>query len=124
MQKKYKNYTNKQNAEFSKKNYDHWKKESLKKKGYFIIFNGFLENSILSKISGGALKMYLFLGIHSNNRTGESYYSIKSMSQYFKKSERTISNWLNELEQLKLIERFQLEVNGVSHTFLSPYSNQ
>lgn len=47
--------------------------------------------------------------------------SIDTISKYFKKSKRTISNWLQELEEKKLIKRLQLENNGVAHTFLIPY---
>ncbi|MGW7816520.1 helix-turn-helix domain-containing protein, partial [Staphylococcus xylosus] len=83
--------------------------------------NGFLEKKYLNKISGGALKLYVYLGIHSENATGESFYKIKSISDYFNVSERTVSNWFRELLKLRLIERYQLELNGVSHTYLNVY---
>lgn len=108
-------------AEMSRKNYEVWKTNSLENAGFFIIFNGFLEQRILKKISGNALKLYVFLGIKADNYTGESYYSIASMAKYFGKSERTINNWLNELDQLNLIRRVQFQHNKVSHTFLQPY---
>jgi len=111
-----------------KKRYSSWKKKSLNESGFFVIFNGFLDEkkplshkALLQEISGGALKLYIFLGIKSDNFTGESYYSIKSIANYFGKSERTINNWFNELEKLNLIYRAQLEYNGVSHTYLQTY---
>lgn len=104
-----------------KYNYSLWKKDSLDSKGFFVIFNGFLENGHLRRISGGALKLYVFLGIKSDNFTGESYYSLESIANYFEVSTRTISNWFLELEQRKLIVRYQLEFNGVSHTYLNTY---
>lgn len=105
----------------SRKNYSIWKSNSLDSAGFFVIFNGFLDNNILQKISGNALKLYVFLGIKSDNSTGESYYTISSMAKYFKKSERTINNWINELEKLNLIRRVQFQKNKVAHTFLQPY---
>jgi len=108
-------------AKMSKENYKIWKNNSLEYAGYFVVFNGFLEQKILKKISGNALKLYIFLGIKSDNYTGESFYSIKSMAEYFEKSERTINNWIAELEQLNLITRVQFKHNNVSHTFLQPY---
>jgi len=101
--------------------YKEWKKVSLDNKGFFIIFNGFLDNGILRDITGGALKLYVYLGIKSDNSTGESFYTIAKMAEYFEVSERTIANWLKELEKLHLIIRYQLKFNGVSHTYLNIY---
>lgn len=114
--------TNGQFASRSRSNYSAWKRESLDTAGFFVVFNGFLEHDILKKISGNALKLYIFLGIKSDNSTGESYYSIPSMAKYFGKSERTINNWISELESMNLIRRVQLQYNKVSHTFLQPYN--
>lgn len=101
--------------------YEKWKQNGLRDSGYFIIFNGFLDNNILQKISGGALKLYVYLGIKSNNTTGESFYKIETMAEYFQVNTRTITNWINELKQNNLIARYQLKFNGVSHTYLRPY---
>ena len=108
-------------ARLDRENYRQWKKESLKNGGYFIVFNGFHSNGYLKKISGNALKLYLYLGIHSNNVTGESFHGIETISKYFGKNERTIYNWFNELVKLNLIRRSQLEFNGPAHTFIQPY---
>lgn len=101
--------------------YSTWKKNSLQDAGYFIVFNGFLENNLLKNISGGALKLYIFLGISADNYTGESFYKIETIANYFEVSTRTISNWIKELEKLNLIYRSQIKFNSVSHTFLKPY---
>lgn len=113
---------NTKKSELLKKNYDIWKRDALNNNGFFIIFNGFVDQNILTKISGGALKLYIFLGIKSNNKTGESFYTISQMADYFQTSERTISNWILELEKLNLIIRYQLKFNSVAHTFLNPYN--
>lgn len=113
--------TNKQLAELYKNNYSEWKKSGLENEGYFIIFNSFQKNDKLKKISGNALKLYIYLGINSSNSTGETWHSNTSISKYFNKSERTIRNWMKELEDLNLIRRMQLDYNGPSHTFLQTY---
>lgn len=46
------------------------------------------------------------------------------MAAYFKKDKRTISNWIGKLEKVGMIERIQLEMNGVAHTFLRPYGEK
>jgi len=112
---------NKKKALLVKENYAIWKQKGLDEHGFFIIFNGFLENDLLQKISGGALKLYVFLGIKSDNKTGESFYTISYMADYFKVSERAISKWISELESFNLIIRYQLKFNGVSHTYLNLY---
>ncbi|MCT0010654.1 helix-turn-helix domain-containing protein (plasmid) [Weissella cibaria] len=112
---------NRERAKVVTENYRVWKKQSLEDAGYFIIFNGFLESNILNRISGGALKLYIFLGLRSDNKTGESFYKIKTMSEYFGVNDRTITNWLRELEKLNLIKRMQLGYNSVSRTYLVPY---
>lgn len=113
--------SNKNKAMIQKNNYSNWKKDSLDNNGFFVIFNGFLEKEYLKNISGGALKLYVYLGINSNNTTGESFYKLTSIANYFGVSERTVSNWFKELLKLRLIERYQLELNGVSHTYLNVY---
>jgi len=109
-------------ARLDRENYKYWKKNNLNSSGYFIIFNGFKDNSYLKTISGNALKLYVYLGIHSNNETGESFHGVETISKYFGKSERTVYNWFNELVELHLIRRSQLIFNGPSHTFIQPYN--
>lgn len=113
---------NKKKAEHYKNTFNNWKTTKLlNNSGFFIIFNEFESKNILKHINGNALKLYIFLGIHSNNTTGDSWYSIETICNYFGKSPRTISYWIDELEKANLIRRMQLEVNKTAHTYLQPY---
>lgn len=98
-----------------------WKQKSLKSQGYFVVFNSFLEEGYLRNLSGGAVKLFIYLGIVSKNNSGESFHSVESMAKYFGVSKKTIYSWINELEEASLLTRMQLDINAVSHTFLRPY---
>ncbi len=100
--------------------YKSWKINSLNKELYFIIFESF-SDELLSEISGGALKLYVFLGLKSDHYYGYSWFSIKKLADYFKVSERTVSTWIKELIELKLIERVVLDEYAFSLTVLKPY---
>lgn len=113
--------TNKELANSLKTNYSKWKKKSLEEKGYFVIFNALQNTDKLKTITGNALKLYIYLGLNSDNFTGEVWHSNARIAKYFNKSERTIRYWMKELESLNLIKRFQLNFNGESHVFLQPY---
>lgn len=89
------------------------------KNGFFPVFQDFKE--ILPNLSGGSVSLFIYMGLHSNNQTGECFHSIDKISNFFDKSPRTISKWISELEEAKLIKRLQLEINGPSHTFIRPY---
>ena len=102
--------------------YSDWRKEQFyKNEGFFPVFNDF--RYLMRFLSPGAISLYIYLGLHSNYKTGEVFHSLGKIAIYFGKSTRTISNWMKELEELNLIKREQFEVNKVSHTFLQPYSN-
>lgn len=101
-------------------NYKKWKSEGLEKGGYFVIFNGF-KSKHLREISGQALKLYIYMGLHSGNFTGESWHSAETIKEYFGVSIRTIQNWISELENIGLIKRLQKRPNSVSYTYLIPY---
>jgi uncharacterized protein YeeX (DUF496 family)/sarcosine oxidase delta subunit len=112
------------NGEFAiilKKNYEEWKRQGLSNNGYFIIFDSFMGSYKLKNISGNALKLYIYFGINSKNMTGEVWHSNKSIATYFEKSERTIRDWVKELEDMHLIRRMQLKFNGEAHTYIQPY---
>lgn len=97
-----------------------WRDEKfLNKEGFFPLFHDFKE--YLPKISSGSISLFVYIGLHSNNQTGECYHDINRIADYFNKSPRTISSWFKELEEVGLIERLQLKLNGVSHTFIRPY---
>lgn len=108
-------------AEIYKVKYKDFKVASLDTYGYFPIFVSFRDNLNLKKINGNALKLYIYLGLKSDNWSGETWVSIETMAEYFGKSKRAISNWLKELEEMNLIKRLQLNKDDVSHTYLRPY---
>ncbi|PFN04674.1 helix-turn-helix domain-containing protein [Bacillus cereus] len=114
--------SNKRKAKLYKGNYKKWKEYSLNENGFFVIFSGFVEENKLKKISGNALKLYIYLGMYSKNMTGEVWHSTTTIAAYFGKSERTIRGWMKELEDQHLIKRMRLEFDGHPHVFLQPYN--
>lgn len=113
--------SNREKAHEMQDKYREWKIQSMRESGYFLIFQGFLDNDILRNISGNGLKLYLYLGIKSSNLEGVVWYSNEKIAKYFNKSERTIRTWMNELEKLKLIKRMRLDYDGNAYTYLIPY---
>jgi len=102
-----------------KKNWSQWK--SLNQSSntiFFPIFKEFVDHH-LKKLSGGACKLYIFLGLVAQ-RSGESWYSIKSMAEYMDVSSRSIDNYIQELEDVGLVVRERS--NSSSTTYLLPYS--
>ncbi|MEG2985089.1 MAG: helix-turn-helix domain-containing protein [Peptostreptococcaceae bacterium] len=112
---------NSEKATHLQDNYREWKINSMNESGYFLVFQGFLENDTLKDISGNALKLYLYLGVHSNNFAGVVWHSNERIALYFNKSQRTIRGWMKELEDMKLIKRMRLQYDGIAYTFLLPY---
>lgn len=106
-----------------RKNYTNWKNEMRDNKApFFLIYKSF-QHEHLRDISGGALKLYLYLGFHANNFTGECWHSVESIADYFGNDKRTIQKWFKELEELNLITRIQKGYKWVANTFLLPYEN-
>ena len=100
-----------------------WREKNFNDKaGFFPVFYGFKD--YLPILSSGAISLFLYLGLHSNNKTGECYHDVSTMAEFFNKSPRTISTWISELEKCGLIERMQLIFNGVAHTFIRPYGGE
>lgn len=103
--------------------YYNWRKKQYNnKEGFFPIFQSFSEK--MTNLSNGAIALYVFLGLKSNYQTGISFYSIQKLSIIFDKSPRTISFWIKDLENNKLIYRKQQTLNGVSTTYLLPYPDE
>lgn len=97
-----------------------WKTDNINNKTpFFPVYSSF-KNKI-QDLSPGAISLYIYLGLHSKNKTGESYHSINTIATFFGKSTRTISSWFKELEENGLITRRQNKFNGVSITYLKPY---
>ncbi len=59
----------------------------------------------LPYLKDGAIKLYLYYAVVANNGTGESWYSIDTISKKLAATERSIGNWNNQLEDLGLIFR-------------------
>jgi len=114
---------NKKNKIFGelREDYTLWKNELQKlNKPFFMIHSDF-KHIFLKDISGGALKLYLFLGFNSKYYTGESWYTVEQVGAFFKKDPRTVANWFKELEDKGLIFRGQKGIMMKANTFLKPY---
>ena len=61
--------------------------------------------AFLPYLTDGAVKLYLYYALAANNDTGESWHSIDKISQKLGTTERSISNWNHQLEDLGLIYR-------------------
>lgn len=118
-----KNKSNKSKSIELKNKYSSWKREQLNENTFFVIFTDFLTSNKLKEISGNALKLYIYLGLNSDNMNGDVWHGTEKIAKYFEKSERTIRNWFKELQESNLIYRMQLEFNGNAYTYLMPYSN-
>jgi hypothetical protein len=102
--------------------YREWKEQNRKtSKGFFLIYNTFVNDGILKNISGNALKLYIYLCTFSRNDTGESWHSVEKISEYFEVDKRSIKRWFAELEEKRLIIRIQKGYKRVANTFLRPY---
>lgn len=106
-----------------RKEHSQWRDEQFASKaGFFPVFYDLKD--YLNHLSSGGISLFIYLGLHSNNQTGECYHDLKRIAKYFNKSTRTISTWFKELEDAGLIEKLQLEPNTVAHTFIRPYSKR
>lgn len=112
--------SNRAKANKLKREHEAWRDELFaKKEGFFPIFYEF--KNYLPHLSGGAVALFVYIGIHANNQSGENFHSLDRVSKFFGKSSRTISTYFKELEEIGLVERFQLDLNGKAHTFIRPY---
>ena len=103
--------------------YFNWRKSQFNNKTpFFPIFKDFMP--YLKTLTPGAVSLFIFLGLKSNNKLGTSFYKIETISKFFDRSPRTISNWIKDLEDAHLIIRKQKKVNSVSITYLLPYGNE
>lgn len=73
----------------------------------------------LPYLKDGAVKLYLHYAMAANNDTGESWYGIQTSGNKIGVTERSISNWNNELEDMGLIYRMSTGKKSKS-TFLLP----
>lgn len=90
------------------------------KETFAMIFSSFKE-SVLPDIEGGALKLYLFFSFNATNATGDSWYSIEKISEFFGVGTRTVDKWIKILMEKELIYRDQNNYKSAT-TYLLPYS--
>lgn len=104
-----------------RREHETWKHELQQiNKPFFMIPTDF-SHLFLKDMSGGALKLYLFLGFHSKYRTGESWYTTEQVANFFNKDPRTVAGWFSELESLGLIFRAQKGIMMKANTFMRPF---
>lgn len=104
-----------------KDSYKAWRNfRSETKDGHYILPNGF--NRYLPLIHTGAINLYLFYCLHAKNDTGESWYSIETLSNELDISTKSIANWNKQLESLGLIYR-EKDGKGSITTFLLPITD-
>lgn len=111
------------NAIFSshRAEYSEWRDELQEiNKPFFMLPNDF-KHLFLKDLSGGGLKLYLFLGFHAKYQTGESWYTVEQVATFFEKDPRTVSTWFKELEDKGLIFREQKGYMMRANTFLQPH---
>lgn len=59
----------------------------------------------LPYLKDGAVKLYLYYAFAANNKSGESWHSLATISRNLNATDRSISSWNNELEDMGLIFR-------------------
>lgn len=91
------------------------------KGGFFAIFNEF-KDMHLKDIEAGALKLYIYFGLHANNKNGESWHSVETIAEYFDVQTRTVDYWIESLVKRNLIYRDKKNHRTVT-TYLIPYSD-
>lgn len=107
-----------------RKDYSNWKDQRRESKApFFIIYTDF-KDTHLKDISGGALKLYVYLGFQVNTFTGECWHSADSIAEYFGNDVRTVKKWFEELEDIGLIRRIQNGYKRIANTFLLPYEKK
>ena len=89
------------------------------KETFAMIFTSF--KNILPDIEGGALKLYLFFSFNATNSTGDSWYSVEKIAEFFHVSTRTVDKWIKILMEKELIYRDQNNHKSAT-TYLLPYS--
>jgi len=99
------------------------KKSRKKAKGikpkYLIIYIDFLD--ILPTLSGGALALYIFIGLHANSY-GCSSVTILDFCNELKHSEKKANKWLIELVSKGLIHVYESTIE--KFLFICPYNSE
>jgi biotin operon repressor len=101
--------------------YGHWQRlQFARHRPFFPIWADF--KPLLAKISPGALRLYIYLGISVDYRSGQCFYSVERMARDLECSSRTILTHLRELQDHQLIVRTPSKLhNRPTLTTLLPY---
>jgi len=90
------------------------------KRGFFPVFTPeFTEK--LKNVSGNAIKLYLYLGAHINNKEGSTTVSVEKIASDLNATKRTVHNWFAELREHELAIRIQPGFKNTTTTYLLPY---
>jgi DNA-binding MarR family transcriptional regulator len=99
--------------------YRHWKVGTVAE-DWFSLYQPLI-SYILPKVSGNALRVYLYFVIRADVSTGEiRQYSVKDIASHLERSERAVNGWIKELQDCGLIERLQTTPNSQAYTYLLP----
>lgn len=105
-------------------NYKAWKeRKRISGTPFFMVYTDF-KDTHLKEMSGGSLKLYVYLGFHANNFTGESWHSSDTIADYFGVDVRTVKKWFAELEDRNMVTRIQTGYKRAANTFLLPYGEE
>lgn len=106
-----------------RKDYEEWRNHMREERaGFFPVFSvDEFKDLLVTSLSGNALKLYLFLGFHANNTTGETTIGLDTIAKHFGAKRRTVQTWMKELTDHKLVARVQTGYRFKAHTFLLPY---
>jgi len=109
----------------SKMLYKEWRKRQHEERaGFFPVFSKDFK-PYLKDLSGNAVRLYVYLGLHSNNETGQtSNTTLRAMQYFFDCDPRTLQKWLAELENAGLIKRVQPFYKAKRQIVLKPYSTK
>lgn len=107
------------NQDKHREDYRRWRTRMMQEEaGFFALYQDF--EPFLSILSAAALRVYLYLGMHSDNWTGESWHSLDTMAGSLHMDPRTVRRALHELVEEGLIARIQLTPRGRTFTYLRP----
>lgn len=115
--------------------YRNWLKQSKENSICFCaIHNDF--KKYINKISGGALKLYIYCSLGTNKSVrhkdyGTFYQSLEQISENLGRRDegtskgenpnvKTICRWFKELKELHLVEKYQLGLNKASTIYVKP----
>lgn len=109
--------------EETRDNYKRWREhQHSQKAGFFPVFSNDFK-PYLKDLSGNAVRLYIYLGLHSDNETGDATRAtLHAMQSFFNCDVRTLQKWLAELETANLIKRIQPKYKATRRILLNPYS--